>query len=136
MPEYLAKADPWPLNPDGELLLGLKIENKRALGNCEDTARVPGISFAEWGPGDMAMSFGDPDGHDPPYSEELNEARDIVKSACDAAGLKFYSSWNDPELSDVERLRFMQDELGAWMMPATEAAADARRTETGRELAW
>ena len=28
--EYLDKADPWPLNPDGELMLGLKIENKRA----------------------------------------------------------------------------------------------------------
>ena len=33
--EYLDRADPWPLNPDGELLLGLKIENKRALSNCE-----------------------------------------------------------------------------------------------------
>ena len=56
--DYLVKADPWPLNPDGELLLGLKIENRRALGNCEDSARVPGISFAEWGPGDMGMSRG------------------------------------------------------------------------------
>ena len=24
--EYLKKADRWPLNPDGEILLGLKIE--------------------------------------------------------------------------------------------------------------
>ena len=29
--QYLEKADPWPLNPRGELMLGLKIENKRAL---------------------------------------------------------------------------------------------------------
>src|ERR687886_357740 len=29
--EYLRRADPWPLNPDGERLLGLKIENARAL---------------------------------------------------------------------------------------------------------
>ena len=28
--EYIEKADPWPLNPQGELLLGLKIENQRA----------------------------------------------------------------------------------------------------------
>src|SRR5437763_2973437 len=56
--EYLEKADPWPLNPDGELLLGLKIENRRALANVERTLQVPGIAFAEWGPGDMGLSFG------------------------------------------------------------------------------
>ncbi|HCQ01580.1 MAG TPA: hypothetical protein DIT99_13200, partial [Candidatus Latescibacteria bacterium] len=37
--EYLEKADVWPLNPDGELMLGLKIENKRALANAEDSLR-------------------------------------------------------------------------------------------------
>ena len=26
--EYLKKADPWPLNPKGELILGIKLENK------------------------------------------------------------------------------------------------------------
>ena len=56
--EYLDKADPWPLNPDGELILGLKIENVRALVNVEVTTSVPGITFAEWGPGDMSMSMG------------------------------------------------------------------------------
>src|SRR6266571_4940921 len=43
--EYVRRADPWPLNPDGELLLGLKIENLRAVANAESTAAVPGISF-------------------------------------------------------------------------------------------
>ena len=59
-----------------------------------------------------------------------------MKSACDAAGLKFYSSWNDPGMTDEERLRFMQNELGAAIMPATEAAADVLRRETGRQLPW
>src|SRR5215831_6897867 len=54
--EYLAKADAWPLNPDGELLLGLKLEDKYALANAEENARIPGIAFAEWGPGDMGLS--------------------------------------------------------------------------------
>ena len=53
--EYLEVADPWPLNPNGELLLGLKIENKRAVENLEETLSTPGIAFAEWGPGDMSM---------------------------------------------------------------------------------
>ena len=34
--QYLELADPWPLNPNGELLLGLKIENRRALENAFD----------------------------------------------------------------------------------------------------
>ena len=45
-------ADPWPMNPDGEFLFGLKIENPRADANVETSVRVPGIAFAEWGPGD------------------------------------------------------------------------------------
>ncbi len=53
--EYLQKADPWPLNPNGELLLGVKIEDTYALENAELTTAIPGIAFAEWGPGDMGF---------------------------------------------------------------------------------
>ena len=63
-----------PLNPEGEIFLGLKIENKRALSNVEATARVPGIAFAEWGPGDMALSHGYIDRDDPSYAEESANA--------------------------------------------------------------
>ena len=56
--EYAEKADVWPLNPKGELLLGLKLEDKYALANAEQNLKVPGIAFAEWGPGDMALSLG------------------------------------------------------------------------------
>jgi 4-hydroxy-2-oxoheptanedioate aldolase len=90
--EYLDIADPWPLNPRGELLLGLKIENKRALSNCELSLRVPGISFAEWGPGDMGMSLGFPDNHDEPYPPAMEAARSRVLAACKANGIKFLSS--------------------------------------------
>jgi 4-hydroxy-2-oxoheptanedioate aldolase len=53
--EYLRRADTWPLNKDGEILLGLKIEDSYALENAEKSTRVPGIAFAEWGPGDMGF---------------------------------------------------------------------------------
>ena len=33
--DYIQKADPYPLNPDGELLLGIKIENVRGASNIE-----------------------------------------------------------------------------------------------------
>jgi 4-hydroxy-2-oxoheptanedioate aldolase len=56
-PEYIRKADPWPLNPEGEIMLGLKIEERWALTNAEESARIAGISFAEWGPTDMGLSL-------------------------------------------------------------------------------
>ena len=88
---YLDTADPWPLNPNGELLLGLKFENKRALANVEISAQVPGIAFAEWGPGDMSMSFGYK--HQPnPRPKEIQDARDRVFASCQLAGLKFLES--------------------------------------------
>ena len=87
--EYLQRADPWPLNPDGELMLGLKLENRRALENAEITTQVPGIAFAEWGPGDMAMSFGYRVAPRDPHPPELQEARDRVFAACKRAGIRF-----------------------------------------------
>jgi len=92
VPEYLKKADPWPLNPEGELLLGLKIENRFALQQAEVTTRIPGIAFAEWGPGDMGMSLGFPDAHDPPYPPEMTAARNRVFAATQAAGIAFLES--------------------------------------------
>lgn len=87
--EYLERADVWPLNPRGELMLGLKIENRRALANVELTVRVPGITFAEWGPGDMSMSFGYKRFPGEPLPPELQEARDRVFAACKAVGIAF-----------------------------------------------
>jgi 4-hydroxy-2-oxoheptanedioate aldolase len=87
--DYLRVADPWPLNPEGELLLGLKIENTRALANADAVAAVPGIAFAEWGPGDMGMSLGFPDAHDPPYPPEMLAARGKVLAACKDNKLAF-----------------------------------------------
>jgi 4-hydroxy-2-oxoheptanedioate aldolase len=56
--EYMQKADVWPLNPNGELLLGVKIEDKYGFANLQEIVRVPGIAFGEGGPGDMGLSFG------------------------------------------------------------------------------
>lgn len=56
--EYMQKADVWPLNPNGEILLGIKVEDKFALADLDEMVKVPGIAFGEGGPGDMALSFG------------------------------------------------------------------------------
>ena len=135
--DYMWKADPWPLNPDGELMLGLKIEDRFCLPDADNIAAVPGISFAEWGPGDMGMSHGDPDLHDPPYTDEMNRARNIVKSACDKSNLTFLSSWHDPDMTVEERARHALFEIGARIVHVDdESIADTLRKEMGRKMPW
>lgn len=54
---YVHIADLWPLNPRGEIVLGTKIEDRHAHANVDRTLAVPGVCFAEWGPGDSIMSI-------------------------------------------------------------------------------
>ncbi len=56
--DYYALADVWPLNPKGELMLGVKIEDGVGLPHTEGIVRVPGLSFAEWGPRDTSYANG------------------------------------------------------------------------------
>ena len=129
--EYVRRADPWPLNPDGELLLGLKIENLRAVANAESTAAVPGISFAEWGPGDMGMSLGLPDAHDPPYPPEMLAARAKVLAACKANKLAFLEQVTPENVAKQIEAGVM---VGAGKQ--AQAAAEIGRRHTNRPQPW
>ena len=64
----------------------------RALSNVESSLRVPGLAFAEWGPGDMGMSMGFPDQHDAPYPPAMVDARSRVLAACKANKLAFLNA--------------------------------------------
>ncbi len=85
----MERADVWPLNPAGESLLGLKIEDRHTLQHAEESAAVPGIGYAESGPGDMGLLLGFPEIHDPPYPPTVAQARARVLKACKAAGVVF-----------------------------------------------
>jgi 4-hydroxy-2-oxoheptanedioate aldolase len=127
--EYLRVADPWPLNPEGELLLGIKVEDRHALENAEATTRVPGIAFAEWGPGDMGFSFGYLERPPGPYPEEMQRARSLVLAAAKAAGVFFLNSVTE---DDVEA---MIDE-GVMIGAASREAAEKGRKHSGRRMPW
>jgi 4-hydroxy-2-oxoheptanedioate aldolase len=127
--EYMRRADPWPLNPEGELFLGLKIENRRALANAEASLRVPGIAFAEWGPGDMGLSLGFVDRHDPPYPPEMQQARARVLAACQANNIAFL---NQVRPHDVVAMLAEGVRVGA----GGREAAEIGRRHTGRALPW
>lgn len=88
--EYFRRADPWPLNPEGELLLGVKIESPEGVARCEEILAVPGLGFAEMGPGDLGLSLlGRTEVQRFPYPPEMRAARDRVFAACRRNGIAF-----------------------------------------------
>jgi 4-hydroxy-2-oxoheptanedioate aldolase len=128
--EYMARADVWPLNPSGEILLGLKIEDRHALANAEITTKTPGIGYAEWGPGDMGLSLGHPEIHDPPYPPDVEQARLRVLKCCKAAGIAFLDVVT---VANVEARIREGTRIGATRQ---EAAAAKGRRFTNRPTPW
>ncbi len=125
--EYQRLADPWPFNPDGELLIGLKIEDRHALENAEASTAVPGVGFAEWGPGDMSMSFNVSRADNP---QVLVGARARVLAATQAAGIPFLNQMN------AQNIEAMIDEgVRIGSNPGAEVA-DRGRRYTSRKMPW
>ena len=57
--EYYARADVWPLAPQGELLCGLMIESPEAIGNLPKMLQeVPGLGVIFTGEGDLFQELG------------------------------------------------------------------------------
>ncbi len=127
--EYLRVADPWPLNREGELLLGIKIEDRHALETAEATTRVPGIAFAEWGPGDMGFSFGFLERPPGPFPEPMQRARSRVLAATKAAGIFFLNS-----VTPEDVLSMLEE--GVMIGAADREAADKGRKHTERRMPW
>jgi len=128
--EYEDKADPWPLNPNGELLFGVKLEDKYALANAEQNLKVPGVGFAEWGPGDMALSLGvRGSGNVAETDPRMLAARAKVFAACKANKIFFLNSMNQNNVVDMIK-------EGVMVGPASQRAAEIGRQYTKRVMPW
>jgi 4-hydroxy-2-oxoheptanedioate aldolase len=126
--EYEQKADPWPLNPNGELLLGLKEEDKYALANVSANLKIPGIGMAEWGPGDMQMSLGVP-GRGSVNDPKMRDARSTVLAACKANHIPFLNSLAANNVVDMIK-------EGVMVGPASQQTAEIGRKFTNRQMPW
>lgn len=78
--EYAERADLWPLDPRGELLLWVMIESESAVKNIRDIAAVPGIGGLFVGPSDLAFSLGVPLG-DPAVEAAIETIAAAAKEA-------------------------------------------------------
>jgi 4-hydroxy-2-oxoheptanedioate aldolase len=144
--EYLRLADTWPLNPDGEVMLGLKIENPRGTENAEALAAVPGIAFVEWGPGDQSFYLlGRPvservardergrtyyrDGSNE-HEPSMVATRSRVLQAAQAAGVYFLNACPEDDVIN-------QIEEGTMICTGGETrAAEIGRAHTNRQGPW
>jgi 4-hydroxy-2-oxoheptanedioate aldolase len=95
--EYQEKCDPWPLNPNGELLLGVKLESPEGIANADEILAVPGLGFAELGPGDLSFSLGYKTTPAYPYPDEMQAAREKVFAACKKYGIAYLEGARNPE---------------------------------------
>jgi len=127
--EYAERADAWPLNPKGELLLGLKLEDKYALENADANTKIPGVAFAEWGPGDMAFSLGVRNGSPGPMPAVLQAARARVFAATKTNKIFFLNSVTADNVIDMIK-------EGVMIGSADERAAEVGRRHTKRQMPW
>jgi 4-hydroxy-2-oxoheptanedioate aldolase len=132
--EYNQRADVWPLNPNGEFLIGLKIESLHGAAKARELVNVPGVGFAEWGPGDQAIFLG---GHlglggpAPNNHPQLNELRSTVFQAVRDANKYFLNSCG------VNDVTAMIDE-GVMICTGGNNAnlVETGRRHTNRQMPW
>lgn len=78
--EYYAKADVWPLNPNGEILVIIMCEEVKAIDNLPEMLRdVRGIGVVLIGEGDLSQDLGCPRQYDHPA---LVEAMTAIRRIC------------------------------------------------------
>ena len=96
--EYYAKADVWPLNPLGEILVIIMCEDVHAIDNLpEILSEVPGIGVVLIGEGDLSQSLGCPRQYDhPAVVEAMTAIRRICNEHNVACGHPHVDAANGP----------------------------------------
>jgi 4-hydroxy-2-oxoheptanedioate aldolase len=123
--EYYAKADVWPLNPQGEILVVLMIEDVQAIKNLPEILKVPGVGVVLIGEGDLSQELGCPRQYDHP---KVVEAMATILKTCKEHGIPCGHPHVDTR--NVERLI---QEGYRFLMPAPVRSFAA--LEQGRKLA-
>ena len=136
--EYWRVADVWPYNPRGEISIGVKLENRRAVASCEQILAVKGIAFCEAGPSDNGLSHLGWDAVRPditpaqraalPATKRLQEGMERVRLACKKNGV-MWQGGGPPGAS-----RTQQIDEGRRMGGGTEETLKADREYTKRTM--
>ena len=126
--EYYARADIWPLNPEGEILVVIMCEEARAIKNLPKMLEeVPGIGVVLIGEGDLSQDLGYPRQYEhPTVAAAINEILAICKEHKVPCG--------HPHV-DTKNVEALVAQGFRWLMPApvrSFAALELGRKTTGR----
>ena len=84
-PEYYSRADVWPLNPQGEIVVFIMIESVRGVSNLDDMLKnVAGIGCVLIGEGDLSQDLGYPRQYEHPV---VKDAMSHVVETCKKYGV-------------------------------------------------
>ena len=111
--EYYSKADVWPLDPNGEILVVIQIEDTTGIRNLSDMLEnVPGIGAILIGEGDLGQELGFPRQYDhPALLEAIAEIVSICKKHDVVVGHAHADTSNMQRLLD-EGFRLMMTASG------------------------
>ena len=126
--EYYKRADVWPLNPDGEVLVVIMCEEKRAIANLPKMLeQVPGIGVVLIGEGDLSQDLGYPRQYEhPTVACAINEILEICK--------QYRVPCGHPHV-DAKNVDALIERGFRWLMPApvtSFAALEMGRKKAGR----
>jgi 2-keto-3-deoxy-L-rhamnonate aldolase RhmA len=102
--EYREKADVWPLDPNGELLVYVIVESREGIRNVREIAAVPGVSVISVGAGTLGGVFSsiDAEGQRVRDQEGFDAGVAAIVAACKEFDVVCGYPANNP--ADVERL--------------------------------
>jgi 4-hydroxy-2-oxoheptanedioate aldolase len=126
--DYYARADVWPLNPQGEVLVAIMCEEVRAIRNLPKMLEeVPGIGVVIIGEGDLSQDLGLPRQYEhPTVAAAIDEILAICKAHNVACG--------HPHV-DSKNIETLLEKGFRYLMPApayTFAALELGRKAAGR----
>lgn len=138
--KYNHLADLWPLNKQGEMIFGVKIEDTFCDEDVDKTLALPGMSMAEWGPGDHSfwlygLDIMPEDGARDPNvmtRPEMVKVRQQVLDNCKKNNVMFLNAGNAVEDSPDYIVTQIKD--GAMVIEGPEAAAIVGREYTKRKM--
>ncbi len=126
--DYYARADVWPLNPKGEILVAIMCEEVRAVRNLPKMLKeVPGIGVVIIGEGDLSQDLGVPRQYDHP---KVVAAMDEILAVCKEHNV----ACGHPHV-DSKNVTTLVEKGFRYLMPApvtSFAALDMGRKAAGR----
>lgn len=128
--DYHARADLWPLDPQGELLAIIQIETPEGVANIEEIISVPGTGVIFIGPSDLSTAMGYSSAAEP----EVESAIQTVLAACLAHDVPCAITTNSRTVEQrlAQGFRFVTVGLDGGLSRGAQDALDRARSASGR----